>query len=221
MTRITFLRHIHRLRIIYRRINVGFFDSVVSFKFETRKRHRKLTLFKKPDFMTTARLTFLAFITIVAALAAPPARAAEPETIGRYGQWTAYSYLENGNKVCYIAASPQKAEGNYSRRGDIYAMITHRPGEGARNVFSYITGYPYKDGSKTRVQVDGKTFTLFTRSDTAWAPDAAGDRALADALRAGSTMVVKGTSSRGTETTDTFSLSGSSNALDAIDKACP
>jgi hypothetical protein len=40
-------------------------------------------------------------------------------------------------------------------------------------------------------------------------------------MRAGSTMVVKGTSARGTRTTDTYSLKGVSAALDAIDKACP
>ena len=41
-----------------------------------------------------------------------------------------------------------------------------------------------------------------------------------DAIRKGSKVVVKGTSSRGTLTTDTFSLKGSGNAHDAITKEC-
>ncbi|MGZ8996253.1 MAG: invasion associated locus B family protein [Rhodospirillales bacterium] len=41
-----------------------------------------------------------------------------------------------------------------------------------------------------------------------------------DAMRAGRQMVVKGTSTRGTLTTDTYSLNGFSTALQSIDKAC-
>jgi len=39
-------------------------------------------------------------------------------------------------------------------------------------------------------------------------------------MRAGLTMVVKGTSSRGTLTTDTYSLRGFTAAYDAMQKAC-
>ncbi|MDX1424550.1 MAG: invasion associated locus B family protein, partial [Kiloniellales bacterium] len=46
------------------------------------------------------------------------------------------------------------------------------------------------------------------------------DQAIVKAMRAGSSMVVKGTSSRGTVTTDTYSLLGFSKAYAAISKAC-
>jgi hypothetical protein len=39
-------------------------------------------------------------------------------------------------------------------------------------------------------------------------------------MRNGSAMVIKGTSNRGTTTTDTYSLSGTSQAYEAINKAC-
>jgi hypothetical protein len=54
----------------------------------------------------------------------------------------------------------------------------------------------------------------------AWAPDTAQDNAITEAIKTGSSMVVKGTSSRGTVTTDTFSLSGSSKAYEAISTEC-
>lgn len=163
----------------------------------------------------------LSFAVVFAFVAiATPSQASEPKLIGTYGAWSAYSFMENGNKVCYMASEPGSAEGNYTTRGKIYALITHRPAENTRNVFSYITGYPYKAGSEASVSVNGKTFNLFTQDDTAWAPDAAADNALTEAIRAGSKMVVKGTSSRGTATTDTFSLSGSSKAHDAITGEC-
>jgi hypothetical protein len=43
---------------------------------------------------------------------------------------------------------------------------------------------------------------------------------LVDALKAGSKMVVKGTSRRGTNTIDEYSLAGISAALDSVAKAC-
>lgn len=149
-----------------------------------------------------------------------PVQASEPRLIGTFGSWSAYVFLENNNKVCYMAAKPQKAEGKYSSRGDIFALITHRPAEGSKNVFSYATGYPYKDNSEATVSIGGRSFSLFTQDDMAWAPDPAQDNALAEAIKAGSSMVVKGTSTRGTLTTDTFSLSGSSKAYDTISKEC-
>jgi len=147
-------------------------------------------------------------------------QASEPKLIGSHGQWSAYSFMENGNKVCYMASQPQKAEGDYTSRGDIFALITHRPAENTRNVFSYITGYPYDPESKVTVKIDSQTYTLFTQDDTAWAADADADTRLTSAIRKGSRMVVQGTSKRGTLTTDTFSLSGSAKAYDMITEAC-
>ncbi len=164
---------------------------------------------------------FLAVTAVVAFMStAQPAAAADPRLLGTYSDWSAYVFTEDGNKVCYMASQPKKAEGNYTRRGEIFALVTHRPGEGSKNVFSYITGYPYKAGSDAKVRVNGNSFTLFTQDETAWAPDAATDNRLADAIRRGSNMTVKGTSTRGTLTTDTFSLKGSSAAHDAISREC-
>jgi invasion protein IalB len=144
----------------------------------------------------------------------------EPRLLAKYGDWSAYMFIENGSKVCYMISQPKTAQGNYSKRGKIYALVTHRPAEGSRDVFSYITGYNYKAGADANLDVDGTAYTLFTQDETAWAPDAESDRAVAKAIRDGSRMVVKGTSSRGTETTDTFSLKGSSKAYQRISDEC-
>ena len=46
------------------------------------------------------------------------------------------------------------------------------------------------------------------------------DGALVESMRAGVEMTVRGTSARGTDTTDTYSLSGVTAAMGEIDKAC-
>lgn len=147
------------------------------------------------------------------------AAAAEPQKIGQWGNWSAYVLNEEGKKVCYMVSSPVKMQGAYTKRDEVFALITHGP-DGAKNVFSYITGYGYKPASDATLTIDGKRFILFTQDDTAWAYDSETDEMITKAVRAGSKMTVQGSSARGTLTTDTFSLKGSSSAHDAISKAC-
>ncbi|SFP76856.1 hypothetical protein SAMN05216419_101833 [Nitrosomonas cryotolerans] len=146
--------------------------------------------------------------------------ASDPKMIGEYGDWTAYVFMENKNKVCYMLSQPKKEEGNYKQRGDIFALITHRPAEGSKHVFSYNAGYPYKPDSEVTVRIDGQNFTLFTQGESAWASDEATDSKLALAIQRGSSLTVKGLSMRGTATTDTFGLKGSSAAYKAISAEC-
>lgn len=168
-----------------------------------------------------ARLAGLAVLTAIAMpLAAGPAQATDPRILGSFGDWTAYAYKEPSGKVCYMASQPRKAEGDYTQRGDIFALLTHRPGEKSQNVVSIVAGYPYKEGSDVSLKIDRQSWDLFTQGERAWARDSKTDAAIADSIRKGSSMVVKGTSSRGTLTTDTYSLTGSSAAYEAISREC-
>lgn len=163
---------------------------------------------------------FVLLVSLLFVVNGTASYAGEPRLVASHGDWDAYVFIENGNKVCYMASKPKKDEGKYTRRGDIYALITHRPSEGTKNVFSYITGYTYKRGSDATIQIDSKKHDLFTQDDTAWAPDAETDKALAKEIREGSKMIVRGTSARGTKTKDTFSLKGSTKAYERISKEC-
>ncbi|MBM3564681.1 MAG: hypothetical protein FJX42_01025 [Alphaproteobacteria bacterium] len=139
--------------------------------------------------------------------------------LGTFGDWEAFADLREG--FCYAGSKPTRQEGKYTQRGDAFLLVTHRPKEKTFDVVSIEAGYVYKDGSEVQAAVDGKAHALFGQGGQAWARDAAGDVQLVKAMRAGSTLVVKGTSAKGTLTTDTYSLSGVSAALDAINKACP
>ncbi len=144
-----------------------------------------------------------------------------PTEIGEYKDWTAYSYKEGKNLVCYMASTPKKDEGNYKARGDIYAVITHRPADKSYNVVNFVAGYTYKQGSNVTVKIGTNTFNnLFTNGDNAWAPDSTTDKKLVEAMKRGEKMFVEGTSSRGTKTKDTYSLSGFTGAYRAISGKC-
>jgi invasion protein IalB len=143
-----------------------------------------------------------------------------PKAIGRYGDWQALTFEEAGNVACYMISEPKQAQGNYSTRGKVYALITHRPGSKQLNVLTIIAGYPYKEKSEVTVEIGDEKFSLFTEQETAWAPDADTDQRLVDAMKKGSGMIIRGVSTRDTETTDTYSLQGFTKAYNAIGEAC-
>ena len=66
---------------------------------------------------------------------------------------------------------------------------------------------------------DGESYEMFSKGDTAWV-DTGNDKKIVAAMKSGKSLVVNGTSWRGTQTEDTYSLVGISAALAAIDKAC-
>lgn len=161
-------------------------------------------------------LTGLVYFLGVAAVHASP-----PQMIGEYDDWTAYYYRDKAGAVCYMASTPKKDEGKYSKRGDIYAVITHRPSEKSFDVLNINAGYKYKPGSKVMIKIGAKTFDrLFTNEDKAWAINDKTDKEIVAEMKRGSRMVVHGTSARGTQTKDTYSLAGFSSAYRAISNKC-
>lgn len=163
----------------------------------------------------------LAFTVVLLTASSARAGSTEPKLLGTFGDWSAYTYVDGESPVCYILSSPKKATGSYKKRGEIFVLVTHRPAEKTRNTFSIMAGYTFKDDSTAVVTIDKQKFALFTHNDSAWAPDAATDTRLAGAMKKGASMVIKGTSTKGTATLDTYGLKGTGAAFDAIDKACP
>ncbi len=144
-----------------------------------------------------------------------------PRLLGEYGDWSAYTYKENGKNVCYMASTPKKDEGKYTQRGDIYAVVTHRPGEKSFDVVNFVAGYTYKKDAKVEIKIGKETFTnIFTDADKAWTLTEKDDKALVAAMKRGERMIVRGVSSRGTQTKDTYSLSGFTRAYKVISAKC-
>ena len=154
------------------------------------------------------------------AVAPAPALAQGIERLGDFQDWSAFRFTEDGNKACYMASQPVKNEGKYSKRGDIYALVTHRPAENRRDEVSFIIGYKFKPNSNVEVAIGNQKYTLFTKEDGAWTANPEEDRRLVKAMIKGSQMVVRGTSWRDTRTTDTYSLRGFTKAYQTISQTC-
>ncbi|WP_041806933.1 MULTISPECIES: invasion associated locus B family protein [Rhodopseudomonas] len=147
---------------------------------------------------------------------------AEPTLIGQFGSWGAYTAAPGGKKVCFALAKPSSSKTNPPNRprDPAYAFISTRPAEKVVNEVSVMVGYPLKPGSESTIDVGSASFAMYSQGDGIWIKNAAEEDRLVEAMRKGAEITVKGVSSRGTASTDVFSLKGLSQALDKVAQAC-
>lgn len=166
----------------------------------------------------------LALAGVMAIITAAAPAAAAPRQIGVYKAWKAYASNESGGKVCFVVATPRDKSPKNVKRGDIFFIVTNW-GDGHWQP-SIEIGYPFKTSSKATVSIGSDKFGLFTDNDNtsgnggAWLRERSDETRMVRAMKRGSSMLVKGTSKRGTLTTDRYSLSGITAALDAAGKSC-
>lgn len=157
-----------------------------------------------------------------ATTAAAPAGSAQPSLLGQYGDWGAYTASPGGRKICFALAKPTKATTDPPNRprDPAYMFISTRPSEKVVNEVSVVVGYGLKANNDATIDVGGSKFAMYTQNDGAWIKNAAEEPRLVEALRKASDVVVRGESTRGTKTTDVYSLKGLAQALDRVSQEC-
>ena len=160
-------------------------------------------------------------VVIATSFAAAPAFA-EPVQMLVEKDWGAYRYDNDGSRICFVSSVPTTSKGKYDpkNRGDTRIFVSHGPGKVERDVVQVIAGYRYKAQSDVTLSIDGKSFKLFTLEDRAYAESEEDDRRIIVQMKRGNKMTIIGTSSRGTKTTDTYSLAGFTKTKAVIDKTC-
>ncbi len=170
------------------------------------------------NFLSAALLSGVALAATIA-IDATPAHAQDAKLIGRFGDWEAYTRGGKADRFCYIVSKPKEASLR-SRRGDIFLLIWHRPAKDEFDVVQVDAGYSFKKETEVELKIGGNEWSLFTRDGNAWTYRGDDDANIVQAMRKGSRLTVKGTSSRNNPTTDSYSLKGVTAAHRAMNKAC-
>lgn len=145
------------------------------------------------------------------------ASAQTPTRIQQFKAWGAYSYKSGSSTVCYVLSVPTTKEPAAVDHGDIFFIVSQRPGQNISYEPQAMMGYPLQANSKVTVTIDGKNFVMFTKDKAAWVENAAEEPALVAAMKTGHNMSVSAVSGRGTKTSYAYSLSGISAALKQIE----
>ncbi len=168
----------------------------------------------------TMRIAVRMLLASMIAAAPWAGAAAEEKILGVFNAWEAWASAVGKNKVCFMSSLPRKSAGKYKKRGEASVIVTHWPGRKRYDEVSVVAGYSYKKESQVDIVIDGKSFDLYTDADRAWRYSKQEDLQLVRAMRKGKAMVVRGVSTRGTRTRDTYSLAGFTAAHKAINRAC-
>ncbi|MGN1078631.1 MAG: invasion associated locus B family protein [Alphaproteobacteria bacterium] len=142
------------------------------------------------------------------------------EHIGVFDDWNAYIFNDKKDKVCFVSSMPLKSSGEYTRRGDVFLIVSHRPNEQLYDVLTFVAGYTYLPRSEVQFRAGNLKAALFTSEDTAWAKNLKTDAEIAKAMNKAVRVTVKGLTIESIETYDIFSMKGFNNAMEAINRLC-
>jgi len=162
-----------------------------------------------------------ALAALAVAFAGPAAAQGQGQSrsIAQFGDWAVY-VSTSGPKVCYALSQPKSRAPEGLKRDPAYFFISTRPAENVRNEVTITSGFPLKDGSDAKLTVGSLSLQLYTKDTGAWLRNAADETKLVDAMRRGKDLTVVSVSARGNPTTDKYSLSGISQALDRAAQEC-
>jgi invasion protein IalB len=156
------------------------------------------------------------------ATAPVPGGGGQPNLLGQFGDWGAYSANSGGKQICYALAKPssQATQPPNRPRDPAYIFVSTRPAENVRNEISIVIGYPFKPGYEGSADIGSAKYALYTQNDGAWVKNPAEEARMVDTMRRGTDLVVTGESGRGTKSTDRYNLKGLSQALDRVTQEC-
>ncbi|MCH2458001.1 invasion associated locus B family protein [Henriciella marina] len=163
-------------------------------------------------------IRIVAIAALCSAIVIPAAQAA-PTAMGRYDNWTVFTEEVGGEKLCYAATEATDKAPQSANHGDVWFFVSNWASGKARSQPSLKVGYDLRADLPARASVGRSGWTLYGVGGEAFAQDR-DDSQIVDALRRGSELHVEAVSSRNTQVSYHFSLSGSAAAIDKASSLC-
>lgn len=170
--------------------------------------------------------------------------ASKPTLVATFGDWNVFVGKTGRGRICYTLAQPKSREPDSLKRDPGYAFISDRPAEGVRNEVSFIMGFDVASGPEADAKTEEKpkkrskqsartkpiptpvavvgdqSFDLLPKGGNLWVKNAARESALIAEMKKGATLEIRAASTKGAPSTDTYSLTGFSQAMERLQKEC-
>lgn len=175
-----------------------------------------------------------------------PVLADKPKLEGAFGNWSVYTWVEDGQKVCVASSNPVEKYGNYSRRSTPYIWVRHI----SKNIdeVSITTGYSYKKDTVPELATyklssslrdvknqiienakngscsplgEGNVYTFDVKeNEQAWVQNVDHDEQIIKEIKEGNYVLVTGYSPKGTCSADIYSAAGFTKAYNKMKSLC-
>lgn len=129
------------------------------------------------------------------------------------GKWNFIKEVD----YCFIGSAPVETDLPESKQRGITYILVYRINKSKDAIVQIAAGYPYKKDQNVDVTIGNVQFDFYSDDDTAWSND---DNKVIFAMKKGIKLTVKGESSRGTKTTDIYTLKGFTAAYNQLFNDC-
>ncbi len=132
------------------------------------------------------------------------------------GKWS----FQKANEYCYIGSLATASDlPSDKKRGNFYVLVYKNIGN-PDAVVQIEAGYSYKVPSDIIVNIDQGDYKFYTTEDLPTAAWTEEDSKIIFAMKKGLELKITGESSRGTVTTDTYTLNGFTTAYNKLIEDC-
>lgn len=145
-----------------------------------------------------------------------PGAAMARDSLGVFGAWGAFR--DSGEPKCYAIAKAEPSR--LERQFDPFADVATWPRKGVRGQVHFRLSRKLAAGAQVVLNLGGQRFVLAGGGADAWAADRRMDAAVVAAMRSASQMSVNARDEGGRLFTNTYSLDGVANAMDAAAVGC-
>ena len=142
------------------------------------------------------------------------------KSLGKFKDWESFVLLQEGNKICFAQSVPVIRAPKKLKRDGSRLFVSFRPSEKIKNEISVTNGYEFKFKSTVAAKTGKRSYDLFSKGRFAWVADNEEETKLISTMKKASRLMIVGNSTKGTQTTDHYSMMGFKKAYNKAKKSC-
>ena len=148
------------------------------------------------------------------------AKAEELKKLGKYKDWESFMLIQEGNKICFAQSIPIVRAPKKLKRDPSRLFVSFRPAEKIKNEVSVTNGYEFKTKAPVTAKSGKKSYDLFSKERFAWMVDNKDELKLISTMKKASRLMIIGSTDKGEQTTDHYSMMGFTKAYNIAKKSC-
>jgi hypothetical protein len=145
---------------------------------------------------------------------------AQASLVTSSGDWKVYTAQVGRSKICYALSQPKERLPKNLNRDPAYIFVSFRPAENVSNEVALVLGFPAREDAPAQAEIGTTSFDLLTKNESAWLRNPAEEGRAVQAMIRGRDFTVKVQSARGNQLTDTYSLTGFTDAVSRAKQEC-
>ena len=142
------------------------------------------------------------------------------KSIGKFKDWESFILLKEGVKTCFTQSIPVVKAPKKFKRDPSRLFVSFRPAENVKNEVSVTNGYEFKIKAPVKAKSGKKSYALFSKGRFAWVADDNDEKKLISTMKKASRLMIIGSSKKGTQATDHYSMMGFTKAYNSAKKSC-